>query len=67
MEGDDTRRREQGEPLRRAVEAGVLQDTTRGSIVELSGRFGMTDKQASRELHRALDQCLRENLLDDPR
>jgi predicted DNA binding protein len=56
-----------GNPFGGPSRPGYFKIPREVSIVELSGRFGMTDKQVSRDLHRALDQCLRENLLDDPR
>lgn len=64
MGSDDTRRREQRELIRTAVESGYFEVPRRVSLEELSERLGMTDTEVSRELRRALDQYLRETLLE---
>ncbi|MFC4356646.1 helix-turn-helix domain-containing protein [Halobium salinum] len=65
MSDEDPRRRTQKELIREAVEAGYFAVPREVSLTELSERLGMTDREAKRELNRALDEYLRENLFDD--
>lgn len=66
MEDEDPRRQRQREVIRKAVEEGYFEVPRKISLVELSDQLGTSDKEAFRELNRALDQYLRETLLEKP-